>query len=163
MKQYRSIGITFTPTQSQANSIKRHWTQKEREQSQRAFEADLNEEPHQFEILENENFEWNDELYEEAFGEIIREQIYKIIPFYRDEIFEKIINNLSLFDERFDNLFVINLKKTFYNKHNALLKKRYVNGNLTGQNLKNWEHKLNDYITESNTCLAITSLDAVQG
>ena len=135
----------------------------EQQQSQRAFEAELNDEAFSFEIPEEEAFDWNDDLYEEAFDAVIGQDIYTIIPFYRDRIFEKIINNLCLFNEAFETLQVINLKKSFYNAHNDILKRRDMNGELVGQDLKAWEYKLNEYITESESLLSITSLDADQG
>ena len=63
----------------------------------------------------------------------------------------------------FYDLEVSNLRDTFYNKHNIVLKKRDISGNLVGQDLKQWEFKMNEYINKTGVFLAITSLHSDQG
>ena len=162
-KKFKQIGITFTPSPGQKRQIRKHWEQVERQQSQQALIAEINDEPHQFPIVEEWDG-WTDELYEIAFDAMIEKDIFIYKPIFRDPIIQNIIDfDLNLFDDRFDGLTVSNLRNTFYNKHNIILKKRDMNGNLDGDDLKQWEVKMNEYITKTDILLAITSLTSDQG
>lgn len=162
-KRFRQIGITFTPSSHHQKQIKKHWKEIERRQSQQAIQSELNDEPFQFPI--SEEFDgWTDELFEIAFDAVIEKDIFIYKPIFRGPIFQSIIDNdLVVMDERFQGLPMTNLRDTFYNKHNIIVKKRDMNGNLVGDDVKQWELKLNDYINKTGILQAITSLDSDQG
>lgn len=162
-KTFKQIGIQFTPSPTQKKQIDKYWKQREREQSQRALQSEINDEPFQFPITETWDG-WTDELYETAFDAIIEKNIFQYKPLFRGPVFQNIIDiDLAPFDERFQDLPMTNLRDTFYNKYNVLVKQRDMNGNLVADELKEWEIKLNDYITSTGIIRAITSLNSDDG
>ena len=128
-KKYRNIGIEWRPNASQKRSIDRHWKQYRREQSQRAAQSQIDDQPVQFQIMDHEQFEWTNELLDIAYQVLIDDvDIMSILPTRRTAKFEEVVNNkLALEYMAFVHLEPANLQKTFYNDFNNIRKLKNEN------------------------------------
>ena len=163
LKKYKQISIEFTPNATQQRAIDKHWKKQRLSQQQSARQSQVNDEMIQFTILDHEKFQWEDDLLDIACEQLIKRDILYTSHLYRDKIFEKVLNDdLLMLDERFVGLEAINLKKTFYNKHNEIMKLRN-DGRLDVNDLKPYQTRLNEYIQQRGMIFASASLDADQG
>ena len=162
MKQYDDIGMPFEPDETQKKTISKAKEKRKKKERQSLALSRLNHELIQFPIAEHELFAWTDDKLDIAVQQLVAKDILRTKMIHRDDIVRNVIDeNLILFDASFIGLEASNLLKTFYNKHNEILKRKFE-GNLDRDELKPYQTRLLTYIEEKKILWSITSLDSDQ-